>query len=169
MKRFRLAIVLFTLAQVCTTALAQAPSATPTAKHRKVVELIKMTGTPELMVNVIKQQIKMAKKTLPLPPKAQDDFESEFLNEIKTDDLVELVVPAYEKYYNEAEIDQLIAFYNSPIGKKMVASLPAMTEETGRAGGELGAVIGARVGQKIEAKLKAGEYGEWPQKQGPAQ
>ncbi|MGE5112514.1 MAG: DUF2059 domain-containing protein [Acidobacteriaceae bacterium] len=158
--------VLFIVVLMCTTVFAQSSAPALDAKRQKIVELIKMTGTPDVMVDAIRQQIHMAKKTLPLPPKAQDDFESEFLNEIKVDELVELVVPAYEKYYTEQEIDQLTAFYKSPLGKKMVASLPTMMQEVSRAGGELGAQIGARVGQKIDAKLKAGEYGEWPPKQG---
>src|SRR5512146_447644 len=159
-------VVLLTVVLMCTPVFAQSSSASTNAKHQKIVTLVKMTGTPTVMVDAIRQQIHMAKKTLPLPPKAQDDFESEFLNEIKVDELVELVVPAYEKYYTEQEIDQLTAFYKSPLGKKMVASLPTMMQEVSRAGGELGAQIGARVGQKIDAKLKAGEYGEWPPKQG---
>ena len=162
--------VLFIVALMCTSVFSQSPATSTDAKRQKIVELIKMTGTPDVMVSAIRQQIHLAKKTLPLPPKAQDDFETEFLNEIKVDDLVQLVIPTYEKYYTEAEIDQLTAFYKSPLGQKMVASLPTMMQETSRAGAELGAQIGARVGQHIQTKLNAGEYGEWPPKQGnPAQ
>ncbi len=161
--------LLFTVVLMCTSVFAQNSTSSADVKHQKIVALIKMTGTPDVMVNAIRQQIHLAKKTLPLPPKAQDDFETEFLNDIKVDDLVQLVVPVYDKYYSEAEIDQLTAFYKSPLGQKMVASMPTMMEETEKAGGVLGAQIGARVGEKIEAKLKAGEYGEWPPKQAPAQ
>src|SRR5512146_1005111 len=148
-------VVLLTVVLMCTPVFAQSSSASTNAKHQKIVTLVKMTGTPTVMVDAIRQQIHLAKKTLPLPPKAQDDFETEFLNEIKVDDLVELMVPAYDKYYTEGEIDQLIAFYKSPLGQKLVSSLPTMTEETSKAAGALGAEIGARVGQKIEAKLNA--------------
>ncbi len=167
MKR-RIAL-LSTVVLMCASVFGQNSTSSGDAKHQKIVTLIKMTGTPDVMVNAIRQQIHLAKKTLPLPPKAQDDFETEFLNEIKVDDLVQLVVPVYEKYYSESEIDQLTAFYKSPLGQKMVASMPTMMQETSNAGATLGAQIGARVGQKIEVKLKAGEYGEWPPKQAPAQ
>ena len=166
--KFRIAVLL-TVVLMCTSLFAQNVTSSADAKHQKIVTLIKMTGTPDVMVTAIRQQIHLAKKTLPLPPKAQDDFETEFLNEIKVDDLVQLVVPVYDKYYTEAEIDQLTAFYKSPLGQKMVASLPMMMQETSKAGATLGAQIGVRVGQKIEAKLKAGEYGEWPPKHEPAQ
>lgn len=163
-------VILFTVALMCTGAFAQSVASASDTKHEKIMELIKLTGTPDVMVNAIRDEIHTVKKTLPLPPKAQDDFETEFLNEIKVDDLVNLVVPAYDKYYTEAEIDQLVAFYKTPLGQKMVASLPMMMQETRQAGAELGRQIGMRVGQRIDAKLKAGEYGEWPPKQGtPAQ
>ena len=148
MIRFRVA-VLFVVSLIGTSVFAQAPAATSTTKHQKVVNLIKLTGTPEAMITVIREQIAMGKKTLPFPAKAQDDFETEFLKQIKVEDLIEMVVPAYEKYYTEAEIDQLTAFYQSPLGKKMVASMPTMQEEVGRAGAELGGKIGVRVGEKI--------------------
>jgi hypothetical protein len=159
-------VIVFTLALMCASAFAQSVETASVTKREKIVALIKMTGTPDVMVNAIREQIHVAKKTLPLPPKAQDDFETEFLNEIKVDDLINLVVPAYDKYYTEAEIDQLTVFYKSPLGQKMLASLPMMMQETRQAGGELGRQIGVRVGQEIDTKLKAGEYGEWPPKQG---
>lgn len=164
MTKLRICVVLIFVVLIGTSVFAQAPAPAATQKHQKIITLIKLTGAPDIMVNAIREQMATAKKTLPLPPKAQDDFANEFMQEIKVDDLVELVVPAYENYYSEKEIDQLLAFYQSPLGKKMVASVPSMTEEIGKAGGELGAKIGGKVGERIEAKLKAGEYGEWPPK-----
>jgi hypothetical protein len=154
--------VLFAIVLVSTNVFAQnSPS---DSKHQKIVELVRMTGTPQQMVAAMRQQIQLVKKTLPLPPEAQDEFETEFLSAVKVDDLVDLVVPAYEKYYTGAEIDQLVAFYQSPLGKKVVAGLPAMSEQIAAAGRELGAKVGAQIGAKIDAKLKAGEYGPWPPK-----
>jgi len=37
---------------------------------------------------------------------------------IKTDDVVDSVLPIYRKYFSEEEMLELIAFYKTPIGRK---------------------------------------------------
>lgn len=41
-----------------------------------------------------------------------------------------VIVPIYDKNFSAAEIKDLIAFYETPTGQKMVKSMPQMTQET---------------------------------------
>jgi hypothetical protein len=42
--------------------------------------------------------------------------------------LAELYTPLYSKHYSEAELRELTAFWQSPIGKKTIAAMPELTE-----------------------------------------
>lgn len=44
--------------------------------------------------------------------------------------LEEIIIPLYDRNFTDAELRDLIAFYDSPTGKKMVALAPKMTMET---------------------------------------
>lgn len=55
----------------------------------------------------------------------------------------EMMVPLYDKYFTESELMDLVTFYRSPTGQKLVASLPSLMVDT----------IGA-VSEKIMPKLQ---------------
>lgn len=132
-----------------------------TEKREKIIELIKATGAIDTMFGVVRDQIAMAKRTLPLPTKAQDDFETEFLAGLNADDLANLIVPVYETNFEMEDIDSLLAFYKTPLGMKLIAKTPEIAKQSAEAGRLLGMKIGRNVGEKIGTKLAAGEYGPW--------
>jgi hypothetical protein len=55
----------------------------------------------------------------------------------------EMMVPLYDKHFTESELRDLVTFYRSPTGQKMVASMPSLMMDT----------IGA-VSEKIVPKLQ---------------
>jgi len=132
-----------------------------TDKREKIVELIKATGMVDAMFEVVRDQIAMAKRTLPFPTKAQDDFEAEFLAALNPDDLANLIVPVYESNFETEDIDSLLAFYRTPLGRKLIENTPQISKQAGEAGRLLGMKIGRNVGEKIGKRLAAGEYGPW--------
>lgn len=48
-------------------------------------------------------------------------------------------VEIYSKYFSEAEVDEMLKFHNSEVGKKMVKNLPAIFGETLNASKKVGA------------------------------
>jgi len=44
-------------------------------------------------------------------------------------DMVDAMIPAYEKHFTKSDIDSLVAFYSSPTGQKLVREIPAVTAE----------------------------------------
>jgi len=65
-------------------------------------------------------------------------------------DLVDMLAPVYEKHLTLADINGLIAFYQSPIGKKFAEKTPFITQESM----QIGQQWGMKLGQKIVDKLK---------------
>ena len=52
--------------------------------------------------------------------------------------LAEKLTAVYDKYYTHEEIEELIAFYQSPVGQKTIKILPALTTESMKLGMEWG-------------------------------
>ncbi len=67
-------------------------------------------------------------------------------------DLVNLIIPIYEKYYTEEDVQGLIKFYNTPVGEKVIASLPQVTAESMEAGQQWGESIAKQVLDDMKEK-----------------
>ena len=130
---------------ICSISLSV--SAQTTSKEAKIRNLLKITKTDQLAVQGMDQMISMFKSS-------NSDVSTKFWDELKKEmdvnSLITLIVPIYDKYYSESEIEELTAFYNSPIGKKTIETLPKLTQESMVAGQQWG----LEMGQKIQAKLK---------------
>lgn len=67
-------------------------------------------------------------------------------------DLIALLVPIYQKHFTVDDINQLTAFYQSPIGKKFAEKTPLITQESMAAGQQWGMKIGQKIVEKIKEK-----------------
>ena len=135
------------------------PGATKIAKIRELIVLI---GGPSIALDMMKSQVASIKTLLPFPSRAQDDFEKEFLASLNINELVDLVVPIYDRHLAEKDIDGMLAFYRSPLGQRVLQALPTITAESQKAGQEWGQSLGRRIGEKIGEKIVHGDYGPWP-------
>ena len=120
-------------------------------KEKLIKEMLELSGaakiglqTMELMINSFKKQM----------PAVENDFWDEFIKEAKTDELMNLIAPVYAKHFTESEIKELIAFYKTPIGKKLVDKLPVISQESYG----IGEAWGKALAEKVVNKLKAAGY-----------
>jgi hypothetical protein len=110
-----------------------------------VRKLLDVTGAAQLGKQVGDGMIDAFKKMPNLPP----GFLDKFKQNMRTDELVELIVPVYLKHYDHATLVAAIRFYNTDAGKKIVAELPAVTAESM----EVGKKWGAQLAKKTLADL----------------
>lgn len=54
-----------------------------------------------------------------------NEYEKDFMES----SVVEEIAQVYSNYYSDSEIDELIAFYKSNLGQKMIANMPAINDE----------------------------------------
>jgi hypothetical protein len=98
--------------------------------------------------SALQTQADLMKKTAKdVPPQ----FWDELLKEIDTQAFLELVIPIYDKAFSEDDVEALIAFYQTPSGKKLISMLPQIMAETGAAGEKYGAEVSKRVIKKMQA------------------
>ena len=45
------------------------------------------------------------------------------------DEMLEAMVPVYQKHFTKGDIDAFVAFYSTPTGQKLLRELPAITAE----------------------------------------
>ena len=62
--------------------------------------------------------------------------------------------PIYHKYLTLEEIEGLIQFYKTPLGRKAISVMPKMTQEGMIAGQEWGQSIGPKFQQKVLDRFK---------------
>lgn len=122
-----------------------------TSKEKKINEFIQLTAVDKLGKQSIDKMVDIYKKQFGDLP---EEFWEEFKKEANEDELAKMYIPIYDKYYSEADLDALIKFYKSPTGKKMVAVMPEVMNESMEKGRIWGEEISRKVMMKIE-KAKA--------------
>jgi uncharacterized protein len=92
----------------------------PSEKKELILRLLDANGARDNMNRNFVQIVEEA-------PEAE---RSQIRELLKTDEIIQQLVPVYEKYYSVEELKELITFYKSPTGAKHVANTPKIMEET---------------------------------------
>jgi|SRR5580658_2681818 hypothetical protein len=80
-------------------------------------------------------------------------------NDFPVDDMLDAIVPIYQKHLTKGELAAVTAFYSSPPGQKILKEMPAITAEAMQAGGEIGSRMFAAKSQEFDKKLAELEAG----------
>lgn len=134
------------MAGVCLVAAAATPAAavakvarhaksTKPASEAQVRQLMDAAGVNKMlsqMASQINAQLAgMMQNQLPCVPAS---YWNGFLTAAGFRQVTDAVVPVYQKHFTASDIDGLIRFYRSPLGRKMVAQMPAVMSESMQAG-----------------------------------
>lgn len=115
-------------------------------KNDDIMKLLKVSGADKMADQMMAAIIPQFNQLVPGIP---DVFWVKFKEKININDLMVACVPAYSKFYTHDEIKQLIKFYESPLGKRMVEVTPLLTQETMT----IGQKWGEKLGQDIVNEL----------------
>ena len=170
--KFRdLPIVATTLVMACVCAAAQLAVATPPSKQ-SVLRLLDAMGSVKTMTQVLDQTIAVqaeyfAKLRPDIPADVMADLVSEGKKEAKPQELLDLLVPVYQKHFSASEVRALLAFYQSPAGRKLALETPKIATESMQVGQQWGEQIGQRIGERIAQRAAEKGYtlGQEPARQ----
>lgn len=115
-------------------------------------KLIQVSGTEVAYKGALNQMIVMFKKQQSSVP---SEFWDEFATEVNKDaitQLITMILPVYQKHLTEEDLLDVIAFYETPVGKKFAEKTPLITQESMLAGQEWGKQIGQKVVDKLRDK-----------------
>ncbi len=135
---------------VGSTASAQAvESKTADARAADVRKLLEVTGAVRMglqMTTTLSQSLRKAH------PEVPDAIWSELLAEFRSEELTALAVPIYMKYLSAEEIQGLLAFYESPLGRKLLEVQPQILQESVVVGRQWGEECARRVMKRLREK-----------------
>jgi len=67
-----------------------------------------------------------------------DKFAESLFKNMPVDEMVDAMIPIYQKHLTKEDLDGILAFYASPVGQKLQREQPVMMQEGMRVGGEIG-------------------------------
>lgn len=147
----KIATILILVWTFAFVAVAQSTSAEGTAPSKeevlKFLDILRVKSQLNLYFEGVAKQAKIGaeegfKHKVPDATPAQladvDDFAGKLFQNMPIDEMVDAMVPIYQKHLSHEDIEAILAFYSSPVGQKLLREQPAMMQEGMKVGGEIG-------------------------------
>ena len=111
-------------------------------KNDDILKLLSISETGKIAEQTLDLLIPQFQQLIPGIP---DIFWIRFRSKLNINALLLECIPAYNKYYTHDEIKQLLIFYESPLGRKMIEVAPFIQEETMYVGQQWGEQLGYEI------------------------
>jgi hypothetical protein len=162
MKRCSLAVLaclLFT-----SISFAQKSAADAAASKEDIQKYLDAMHYPDLMRSTLdamtKQMHQMTHAQLEKQPNLPPDFEArmdkimdDMMKDFPIDDLLQAMIPAFQKHLTKGEVDALTAFYSAPTGQKILKEMPSMTTDAMQAASGIMQKMMAKMQDRLQNEL----------------
>ncbi len=120
----------------------------PADKAALIRRLLALTKAADLAVTAMEASIPAQRAANPRIPK---EFWDEFTARARRDmpRFIDMLVPVYDSHFSKPQLEQLLAFYESPLGRHLTKVQPEITVQSAQAGQKWGAELGAAVAQDL--------------------
>lgn len=135
---------------------ASVPELTPVsnpataAQIRQLLEVTGATRNADLLTGRMINQMK-----LQAPSFFPQDFWTDLQQSFRHLDAESLMLPYFQKYYSQTDVEKAIAFYKSPAGKRLVSIQPLIMQKTQKIVMQRAQEIGQQVLQRHKAEIEA--------------
>lgn len=151
-----------TPAQASAEAQAEAPAEKiDPAKEAAIRHLIELTEVSKLGDNISSAMVVRVREVMgrAIPAdqltKFMDEFTPKYNASAPTSAVTDAIVPIYAKHFSMEDIQALTKFYDTPLGQRVVKSMPDVAEESQS--------VGARLDQKAAIATLRSMSEEYPQ------
>ena len=131
------------------TPMASAQTPAPDARKLAVIhQILEEIHAADQMIVVMEATLPAQRAALPNIPAV---FWDRFMAAARTQrsELVEMIVPIYSQRFDLAELEQLLAFYKTPLGRRLLAVQPSIIQDSAQAGQAWGARLGMEIGEQL--------------------
>ena len=111
-------------------------------KVQNIRRFLKLTNTAELSFADIKNNAEMQRRANPQIP---DLFWKELLKKLKPEELIERIIPVYEKHYSNEDLTAWVAFFESKSGQAFLNRQKVVLQES--------SVVGQAYVEEVAAPL----------------
>ncbi|HEY9401738.1 MAG TPA: DUF2059 domain-containing protein [Pyrinomonadaceae bacterium] len=132
---------------------AEAPAAISGERRADIKRLLDLMGViaDEMKsLDPVFESLKLRFTNVPAP--VWEDLKKEFKAEFTPEMFLEAYLPIYARRFSAADVKELIKFYESPAGRKLVEATPIIREEAYSVGYERGLKIGQRIQERLRVK-----------------
>jgi len=140
--------IIITLLLLGLTSLVRADI--PAAKRQEIEKMLKLTGMEKLVDQMMSQMMSGMQAQMTNMP---SEFWVSFSKKIKASDLLEKLMPVYDKYYSLEDLRAVNAFYSSPAGQRMLSVMPQLMQESMVIGQEWGQKVGQQAAEEAKAEI----------------
>ena len=161
MKRFAfaaLACLLFASISVAQQSAADAP-----ASKEDIEKYLDTMHARDMMKSTIdamtKQMHQITHAQLEKQPNLPPDFQARMdkmmddMKDLPVEDLIQAMIPSYQKHLTKGDVDALTAFYSSPTGQKILKEMPAMTADAMQAASGIMQKMIAKMQDRLQGEL----------------
>jgi uncharacterized protein len=139
MKRFM--IVMAACLAFAGAGTAQQAAADAPATKEDIQKYLEVMHSRDMMAKMVEAMSKpmhqmMHEEYLKDKDKLPPDFEArmnkimdDYMKDSPFDEMLQAMVPAYQKHLTKGDVDNLVTFYASPTGQKLIRELPAISAE----------------------------------------
>lgn len=131
---------------------AAAPNDELTRELRKMINLTGAIDFGLLQADNSADMLRQMEDELP------DGFVDRFLEELRSENFKRLfenvIINIYRKHLTLSDAKEIVRFYESEVGKKVLSTMPAVYEQSKKAGELLGAAIGERIYDELTREKK---------------
>ncbi len=120
-------------------AMPMAQAAGQQATRQQVRELMQLSGVSKVMQTMSTQMNRQMSTVMQQSfPCVKAGYWNGFINAKSMKTLLDRIVPVYQKHFTRAEIDGLLKFYRSPLGRKVTSTMPQIMRESMQIGQQWG-------------------------------
>ncbi|MGH7516465.1 MAG: DUF2059 domain-containing protein [Gemmatimonadales bacterium] len=156
-RRSRLVLSLLGMVALPLTLVAQAPagSGAPDPERLKVARrVVQASGAEAIILKSIELTLPAQRAQSPtIPAEFWDRFVARARAHVGL--LVDSLAPVYAARFSKPELEHLLAFYESPVGRHVVAEQPAVAQESQQLGLRWGTRLGAAIAVEMANEGKA--------------
>jgi len=92
-------------------------------KKALILKFIDVFGTRQALINNFDLMLKQIEKEKP-------DEAQKIRQRVKVDEIIEHLIPIYDRNFTTEDLNSFIAFYGSPEGQKLISTIPELMKES---------------------------------------
>ena len=162
-----IAAILILLSSAAARGQAQPTSADTVASKEEVLKFLELTQARSRVVQMLDGMAKQARMgaeqgfkmkvpdATPEQIRRVDELSDTIFAEFSPDELIDAIVPIYQKHLSKPDLEAIVAFYSSPAGQKVLKEMPGIMAESMEAGGKIGRSKMESVNRRIEEQMDA--------------
>lgn len=141
----------------------QNPADAPASKEdiQKYLDIMHSRDMMKNMMNTMSKQLhqmvseQLKKEPGMTPEKEERAFKltDDMLKNFPVDEIIDAMIPVYQKHFTKGNIDDLLAFYSTATGQKVIKELPAISAEAMQAAMPIAQKMMATTLQRVQDQI----------------